>query len=154
METKQGTGFKYVIPLISVAILLLALFLVLWLVQRRTNIASKAYTHTKQEEIQTPQIEESSISNSYAFASPLKAKSGGEFIRLTVFVLNEKGLGVVGEEVSIAQNSNLVADELKKRTDSQGKVYFDIYSKSTGLYVIDPMIGNKPMGQTIAITFE
>jgi len=52
-----------------------------------------------------------SVDNSYLFVSPLRAKANGqEKIRITVFVLNNQGLGVLGKELFLSPNPDLSVD--------------------------------------------
>ncbi|MGB9707502.1 MAG: hypothetical protein ACPL1D_01985, partial [Microgenomates group bacterium] len=70
-----------------------------------------------------------SVENSYLFVAPLRAKANEkEKIRVTVFVLNNQGLGVAGKKVFIGRDQNLYIDEIQALTDNFGKAVFDIAS--------------------------
>ena len=76
-----------------------------------------------------------SVDNSYLFVSPLRAKANGqEKIRITVFVLNNQGLGVLGKELFLSSNPDLSVDIIQGQTDNFGKAVFDVTSTKPGEY--------------------
>jgi len=95
-----------------------------------------------------------SVDNSYLFVSPLRAKANGqEKIRLTVFVLNNQGLGVLGKEVFISRDPALLVDIIQGQTDSFGKVVFDIASKKAGEYYLEVSIDGQKLPQKARLSF-
>lgn len=141
---------------ISLLILILGLVLSVYLIQRQTYLKSQAYSYTEYTEKPVTQTPSSvvEISNSYAFASPLKAGLGGEFIRVTVYVLDAQGMGIKGKSVEIGQVTDLQIKEVLVTTDDTGMAYFDISSSKAGLYIVQPAVEGKPLNQRINITFE
>ncbi len=96
-----------------------------------------------------------SVENSYVFISPLKAKAdGSEKIRLTVFVLNDQGLGVPGKRTSLSQVNGLKVEVIQGLTDSLGKAVYDISSEKAGEYFVDVKIEDKKLGQQSVLSFN
>jgi hypothetical protein len=79
-----------------------------------------------------------SIDNSYVFNTPSQARANGqEKIRLTVFILNNQGLGVLGKKIIINTNTFLNIETIQGLTDSYGKAYFDISATKPGEYSLE-----------------
>lgn len=79
-----------------------------------------------------------SIDNSYIFITPLRAKANSqEKIRLTVFLLNNQGLGVAGKKVGVGSGSSLTTEAIQGMTDSFGKAIFDISSVKPGEFFLE-----------------
>jgi len=79
-----------------------------------------------------------SIDNSYVFITPLRARANGqEKIRLTVFILNNQGIGVLGKKIFISPNTALNVEVIQGLTDSFGKAYFNITSSAPGDYYLE-----------------
>src|SRR3989339_1527647 len=79
-----------------------------------------------------------SIDNSYIFSTPSQARANGqEKIRLTVFVLNNQGLGVLGKKIFIGTDPSLNIEAIQGLTDNYGKAYFDISSSKAGEYFLE-----------------
>lgn len=75
--------------------------------------------------------------NSYVFSTPLQAKADQkEKIRVTLFLLNEEGIGVANRKLSIAPIKGLDLKVIQGITDQSGKAVFDIASSTTGEYYI------------------
>lgn len=92
--------------------------------------------------------------NSYLFITPLKVRANGqEKIRLTVFVLNNQGLGVVGKKVYLERNEALYIDEIQALTDNYGKAYFDISSTKSGEYYLNVFVDNVNLNQKAHLSF-
>lgn len=95
-----------------------------------------------------------SVSNSYLFVTPLRAKANGiEKIRLTVFLLNDQGLGVMGKKVIVSPDSRLKIDELQPITDQNGKAFFDIASNYPGEYFLEIKVDNRFLSQQARLSF-
>ena len=89
------------------------------------------------------------------FVSPLQAKAGaGEKIRLTVFILNDQGLGVSGKQITLGEVGNLTINETQVVTDSFGKAIFDISSPSKGDYYILVSVSGQVLPQKAHILFN
>lgn len=132
--------------IVFILILLLGLVVAVYLVRQRTRIIGKAYGPTMGGEVE--------IANSYMFASPLKAKMGGERIRITVFILDGQGKGVMGKMVTLGHKEMINVDVIQATTDDLGKAIFDISSTKAGLYLIDASVEDKVLPQRVSITFE
>lgn len=142
---KDRTGLYFSV----FAVLLLILFLILgiYLVRTRTNIAPRA----KESNVGTI----ISLENSYIFASPVRARSGGELIRVTVFVLDSQGLGVFDKKVSLGNSSGpLNISAIQELTDESGKAIFDVGSNTSGTYYIESSVDGQSLPQKVKITFD
>ncbi len=135
------------IAILTLFIMFLSLSAVygVYLVSQTTRIKSKAY------ETSSRIVE---LSNSYLFASPLKAKAGGERIRITVFILDGRGLGISGKKVVLSRNDRIQIEEVQGITDDLGKAVFDVYSASPGVYQIEAAVEDKVIPQRVLVTFE
>ena len=61
-----------------------------------------------------------SIDNSYIFSTPSGAKANGqEKIRLTVFILNNQGLGVMGKKIFIGTDPALNIETIQGRSEER-----------------------------------
>lgn len=142
---KDRTGLYFSV----FAVLLLILFLILgiYLVRTRTNVTPKA----KGPSIGTI----ISLENSYVFASPVRAKTGGDLIRVTVFVLDSQGMGVFDKKVSLGNsNGPLNVSKIQELTDETGKAIFDIGSDTPGTYYLQTSVDGQTLPQKVRITFD
>ena len=95
-----------------------------------------------------------SLDNSYIFVTPLRARaSGQEKIRLTVFLLNDQGLGVQGKNIVLGQNEALNIENIQALTDNYGKAYFDISSTKVGEYYLKVTVDNTALKQEAHLSF-
>jgi hypothetical protein len=95
-----------------------------------------------------------SVDNSYLFVSPLRAKANGqEKIRITVFVLNNQGLGVLGKEVFLSRDPSLSVDIIQGQTDSFGKAVFDVTSTKPGEYYLEVFVDGQKLPQKAHLSF-
>lgn len=95
-----------------------------------------------------------SVENSYVFVSPLKAPADGkEKIRVTAFVLNNQGLGVLGKRVALGVNDKLNIEAIQALTDNFGKGVFDISSIKPGEYYLEIRIDDVLLPQKAHLTF-
>ncbi len=70
-----------------------------------------------------------SIENSYCFASPLCAGPDGRQVqRVSIFCLNENGIGLKGLTGQLSTAPDLVMKEIQPLTDAEGKLTFDVTS--------------------------
>ncbi len=96
-----------------------------------------------------------SVENSYIFLTPLRAKADNqEKIRLTVFVLNNQGLGVLGKSVVIGQDPNLKIEGIQIQTDNYGKAIFDIAASKTGDYFLEVKVDGQILPQKAHLSFN
>ncbi|MCL4363704.1 Ig-like domain-containing protein [Patescibacteria group bacterium] len=96
-----------------------------------------------------------SVDNSYVFITPLQARANGqEKIRVTVFVLDDQGLGVLGKNVILAPNEALNIENIQALTDNFGKAYFDVSSTKAGDYFLDVKVDGQSLKQSAHLTFN
>lgn len=96
-----------------------------------------------------------SVDNSYIFSTPSQAGANGqEKIRLTVFILNNQGLGVLGKKVLIETSSSLKIETIQGSTDNYGKAYFDISSTKPAQYFLEIKIDDKALNQKAHLVFN
>ena len=156
MDEKKNTGLSKsaIYLLIIVVILILILLLFLYLIHSPLIFRSGAYSFTTSvtELNNAPSL---SIDNSYVFASPLRAKANGEQVRITVFVLDDRGVGMSGKTVFIGGGDKLQVTPIQSVTDSQGRATFDISSGSTpGVYIIQAATNGVTLTQKATVTFD
>ena len=96
-----------------------------------------------------------SIDNSYVFSTPSQARANGqEKIRLTVFILNNQGLGVMGKKIFIGTDPALNIETIQGLTDSYGKAYFDISAAKAGEYFLEIKADDTALNQKAHIVFN
>lgn len=101
------------------------------------------------------------LENSYLFASPLQAKAGDkstpadrhEQIRLTIFLLDGRGLGVANQTVSLQLPQNITITNQQEITDSTGKAVFDITSSIAQSFYITASVGGVKLPQKVRVVF-
>ena len=92
--------------------------------------------------------------NSYLFVSPLKAKANSdERIRLTVFVLNNQGLGVKDKKVAVSTDPQVKVEAVQASTDDFGKSLFDISSSQKGEYYLQVSVETIILPQRAHLSF-
>lgn len=95
-----------------------------------------------------------SVENSYIFVTPLKARANNqEKIRITVFVLNNQGLGVAGKKVDIPMSPGISSEATQGLTDSFGKAFFDISSNIAGEYYFEVKVDGVSLNQKAHLSF-
>lgn len=132
---------KYLLIIIFLSVALVAsLFLVL----RTTVFVKKANNN-----VQTIALE-----NSYVFVSPLQAKADNkEKMRLTVFVLDGRGLGVSNQKVSLSTSQKISITEVQKITDESGKAVFDLSSNIAGRFDVSTKTETGTIPQQVKVVF-
>ena len=96
-----------------------------------------------------------SVDNSYVFITPLRARANGqEKIRLTTFVLDDQGLGVMGKKVVLDQDEALNIENIQALTDNFGKAYFDVTSSKTGEYYLKVLVDDIELKQKAHLSFN
>lgn len=95
-----------------------------------------------------------SVDNSYLFTTPLRAKAGQqEKVRITVFVLNNQGLGVMGKKVNVSEDSALNIESIQGQTDNYGKAVFDVSSTKAGEYYLEVIVDGQKLPQKAHLSF-
>ena len=97
-----------------------------------------------------------SLENSYLFASPISALSDGQsVIRITAIVLNDQGLGVASQQISLKViGSGVTINPIQPVTDTFGRAIFDLTSSAPGNYTISAGVSNTTLPQTVSILFR
>lgn len=96
-----------------------------------------------------------SVDNSYIFSTPSQARANGqEKIRLTVFILNNQGLGVLGKKISTGTDSSLNIEVIQGITDSYGKAYFDISASKAGEYFLEIKVDDTALKSKAHLIFN
>lgn len=92
--------------------------------------------------------------NSYVFVSPLRAKADAqELIRVTVFILNNQGLGVPGKPITLKDTQKLNVQTIKGNSDEYGRAVFDISSASAGEFYILVEVDNRELPKRAHLSF-
>lgn len=96
-----------------------------------------------------------SLENSYLFASPLSALSNGiATIRVTVFLLDDQGLGMGGYNVVLSTSSPLTVTPVLPVTDSIGRAIFDVTADNLGSYTITAVVSGVSLPQKVVVSFR
>lgn len=96
-----------------------------------------------------------SVDSSYIFITPSGARANGqEKIRLTVFILNNQGLGVMGKKIFIGTDPALNIETVQGLTDSYGKSYFDISSTKAADYFLEIKVDDTPLNSKAHLVFN
>lgn len=96
-----------------------------------------------------------SIDNSYIFNTPSQARANGqEKIRLTVFILNNQGLGVMGKKIFVGTDISLNIETIQGLTDNYGKAYFDISATKAGEYFLEIKADDTALNQKAHLIFN
>ena len=131
--------------LIIIIFLSLALIGSVFLVVKTTTLYKKA-TVGNQASV--------ALENSYLFASPLQAKADNqEKIRLTVFILDGRGLGVPNQIIDISTSSKVSILEIQKTTDDTGKAVFDLSSNAPGRFDVTVKTKSGTIPQQVKVVF-
>jgi hypothetical protein len=131
--------------LIFIILLLISLTFGIILVSRTAVFSPKA-SSDNQNDI--------NVQNSYLFASPLQAKAdGNEKIRLTIFLLDNRGIGIPQKKVDLSLPSTVHLINTQATTDDVGRAIFDAYSSTVGSFEISALAGNLRLPQKVRISF-
>jgi hypothetical protein len=131
--------------LFIILFLSLALIASVFLVLQTTVFTKKASTGNQSAVV---------LENSYLFASPLQAKSDNkEKIRLTVFILDGRGLGVPNQNINLSTSSQISITEVQNITDDSGKAVFDLSSNISGQFNVSAQTKNGTIPQQVKIVF-
>lgn len=133
---------KYIVIIIFLSIALAAsIFLVL----RTTVFYGKASTLNTSSVV---------LENSYLFASPIQAKADGkEQIRITVYLLDGRGVGVASQKVNLILPANVTAKEVQNISDETGKAIFDLSSTTANSFNVSAVTNSKELPQKVRVSF-
>lgn len=137
---------NYVVLFIILLIFVLTLTLLVYFMRFRTDLSPDASSYNTTRSI--------SLTNSYVFASPVRALAGGDLIRVTVFVLDSEGLGLFDRKVTLNSSSNLDIKEIQSLTDETGRSIFDLGSKNKSTYQIEVFVDGVPLNQNLKVIFD
>ncbi len=143
-EAKNSKSF--VLLTIILIFFLITLSILVYFIKFKTDLTPNADTFNVSKTV--------SNANSYIFASPVRAKAGGDLIRLTSFILDSEGVGIYDKKVSVKTDLNLDIKEIQSLTDETGKAIFDIGSKIKGTYKIEVFVEGIPLDQNLLISFD
>ena len=123
----------------------LALIASLYLVARTTIFVKKAAVGNQSTVV---------LENSYIFTSPLQAKADGkEKMRLTIFILDGRGIGVANQEITIQTSSKITILEIQSLTDETGKAVFDLTSETSGQFNVSAVTPSGTVPQQVKVLF-
>ncbi len=138
---------NYLILIIILLIFILTLAILVYYIRFQTSIAPRASSLNISKSV--------SLTNSYVFASPVRAKAGGDLIRVTVFVLDNEGNGLFDQKVELMSNDNTVSfKEIQSLTDETGKALFDVSSDLAKSYTIFVSTNSVPLPQSLRVIFD
>lgn len=144
MEERRPNYFWLIIILI---IFLLTLGVLVYYIRFATTIAPKASSFNTVNAV--------SISNSYIFASPVRAKASGDLIRVTVFLLDDQGNGIFDNNVSLRSlDGKLDIKNIQSLTDETGKAIFDVASSVVGVYTLEAFTEKLVLPQRVKVTYD
>lgn len=146
-ENKNTSGPKIIIAsIIFISILLVSIVLTVYFVRDRL-IFSPSAKYQGDSQV--------SLDNSYVFASPIRAKAGGDLVRITIFILDEGGRAVSDKEVVLGNNEGgLEIKQTQSLTDETGKAFFDVSSNIPGTYYIQSTVEGLVIPQKVKIVFD
>ena len=138
---------KYFWLILILIIFLLTLGILVYYIRFRTSITPKASSYNIASNV--------SISNSYVFASPVRAKANGDLIRVTIFLLDDEGNGIFDKKVSLrALEGQLVIKEVQSLTDETGKAVFDVESSVTGTFNLEAFTVDLVLPQKVKVMYD
>ncbi len=138
---------NYLILVIILLIFLLTLGILVYYVRFQTSIAPKTSSFNTAKSI--------SVTNSYVFASPVRASAKGDLIRVTVFILDSEGNGLFDQKVMLkSAETSLVIKDIQSLTDETGKAIFDLSSDVTGNFEIDTYANNIQLPQSLKVIYD
>ena len=131
--------------LLTIVILLFSLIAVIYLVLRPAVLTGRA-SGTSGNTI--------TLENSYLFASPLTAKADGkQIVRITVFLLDGRGLGVSSQTVKLSAPQTVTILDTQSVTDDTGKAVFDLTSPTSGRFEISATANGQSLPQKVSVVF-
>lgn len=96
-----------------------------------------------------------SLENSYLFASPLSGLSdGSSIIRVTAIILDDQGMGLSGQQVTLKSQTGLTITQTQPLTDTFGRAIFDLTSSAPGNYTISAELKELTLPATVSVSFR
>jgi len=94
-----------------------------------------------------------SLTDSYVIGEKILCRADGEDkCKVNVFLLDKNGKPVVGKSVSMTGEAQI--DNLNQLSDKNGKVSFEISSRSKGQASLQVVYQGVPMGSAVTVTFR
>lgn len=144
---KKGSGKKIALVLLLIIVLFL---LARFLIPQALIYLTRAAKPTKY-----------SLSNSYVFGAPMVMTADGKTkSRVSVFLLNDQGLGVPDKQIFVSSRAkgaaagNVQIDQVKPTTDNFGQSVFEITSDYSGQFEISASVDNLEIPQKVTLTFR
>jgi hypothetical protein len=141
---EQRKKRRSLMPVLVAAIVLIVVSGAVFLVRSQTvfqGAASRALVY--------------SPANSYIFGSPLTAVANGqEKIKVSVFLLNDQGLGVEGRAVELIADTGVTIERSQPQTDTTGQAIFYLTSSLVGRYQVKAQSDGQPLPQAITVNFK
>lgn len=153
--TGEEVNYKRYFPLVGhrlfiasgIIIAVIVILLSVTLATSRTSWFGRAQTPTTSTAL--------SRENSYIFASPITAAADGtSIIRITVFILNNQGLGVGGLSVELKTSGPVQIAKTQAVTDTLGRAIFDVTSTSRADYTIRAEVSGVSLPQSVSVSFQ
>lgn len=95
-----------------------------------------------------------SSENSYIFASPIKAAADGKsIIRITVFILDNQGLGIPNQTIKLTVNGPVTVGLTAPTSDALGRALFDLTSTTAGSYTVNASAPGVSLIQKASFSF-
>jgi len=140
---------RWGIVIIVIFLLLLSLGGTVFFINQRTSFYGRADNPSQEHSGRV------SLENCYIFASPLQALADGrEKIRLTVFVLDDGGKGVLDKTVFMTNDPKLTVTAVQPVSDDLGRAFFDISSTVGGEFVLQASVDGQKLPQEVKVTFN
>lgn len=134
------------LSLFIIIILLLGLAATIFLLYQTTSFSGQAFLSTSSS---------STIDNSYLFASPISAQANGqELIRITIFILDNRGLGLANQPIFLSVPSQIILKKTATVTDETGRATFDISTTASGTYTLSAKSGSVELPQKVKVVFN
>lgn len=148
-EILLGTHRFYLVGILLTALFLI--FVAFTVIKNRVSTSGRASSGAAGNPIGILSRE-----NSYTFVSPVSAKSDGKsLIRVTVFILNNQGLGLAGQKVSLRiKGGDSDITPVQPETDAFGRAIFDVSSQNPGDYTITAETGGAELPQAVKVSFH
>ncbi len=95
-----------------------------------------------------------SASNSYVFLNPGRAQADGkEQIRMTIMILNENGMGVLGKKPVISVDPRITITTTQDTTNTMGEAKYEFASSIPGDFYVTITVDGVVVPQKAPLTF-
>lgn len=147
MEVSDKRKLFFLLGIIFSFLLILA---AITIATQRTSISGRASSRGNISSVRSLSLE-----NSYLFASPLQSLAdGSSVIRVTVFLIDNQGLGISGQKVQIKSSGNLKIVPFQEITDNFGRAIYDLTANIPGDYTISAEVEGVSLPQKVSVSFR